>query len=140
MISVSQLTKPEGWDELSRLASILHEDTRHISEKELGVLVKDKNIAIVVARADGEIIGMGTLYMIPKVGKLNAYMEDVIVDEAYRGQGLGEKIVRELVGIAKNQGVKGISLTSRTHRVAAHKLYTKLGFSIFETNVFRLKL
>ena len=142
MTEVSQLTRAtEGAArELAALGSALHEDSRSMSTAELEELVNDKNIALVVVQDDGSVVGMGTLYIIPKIGKRNAYIEDVIVDEKYRGQGLGEKLVRELVAIAKEKGVRSITLTSRLQRVAAHKLYEKLGFKTKETNVFQLKL
>lgn len=107
---------------------------------DLAALVADKNVVLAVALDDGAVVGMGTLYIIPKVGKKNAYIEDVIVHEKYRGRGLGEQLTRLLIENAKKEGVVSISLTSRSHRVAAHKLYTKLGFSVQETNVFKLKL
>jgi ribosomal protein S18 acetylase RimI-like enzyme len=106
---------------------------------ELKDLILDADVDLFVARDDERIVGMGALYFIRKIGKCNAYIEDVIVDEAYRGQGLGEKLVRALIETAKQKGVRSITLTSRSERVAAHKLYEKLGFKTKETNVFQLK-
>jgi ribosomal protein S18 acetylase RimI-like enzyme len=142
MATVSLLTKAtqKAADELAALGSALHADSRTLTTDELGKLLSNENLALVVVEDDGRIVGMGSLYVIPKIGKQNAYIEDVIVDESYRGQGLGEKLVRELIDIAKQRGVKSVTLTSRSHRAAAHKLYVKLGFNTVDTNVFKLSL
>lgn len=126
--------------ELAALGSTLHEDSRSMTLQALDEIVNDKNIALAVVKDANRIVGMGTLYIIPKIGKKNAYLEDIIVDEAYRGQGLGGKLTTLLIESARARGVGSITLTSRDIRVAAHKLYTKLGFKIVETNVFKLKL
>jgi ribosomal protein S18 acetylase RimI-like enzyme len=126
--------------ELAALGSVLHGDTRTLSTEQLERIVEDRNIILMVVKDSGKIIGMATLYILPKIGKCNGIIEDVIVDEKYRGQGLGEKLVRALLEEGKRVGVQSVSLTSRSHRVAAHKLYLKLGFSIQETNVFKLSL
>lgn len=126
--------------DLARLGSELHGDSRSLSKQNLDELISKKDLAIVVVRDSDQIVGMGSLYVIQKIGKLNAYIEDVIVDSGYRGQGLGERVVRQLLTIAKEKGVRGVTLTSRSHRIAAHKLYEKLGFKTVDTNVFKLSL
>ena len=107
---------------------------------ELQEIVSDKNVALVAIRDDNKLIGMATLYMITKFGKRVAFVEDVVVDEAYRGQGLGEKLMRAVIAIAREERVGTLNLTSRPERVAANKLYQKVGFELKNTNVYRLKL
>lgn len=142
MILIERLTEATAAaaSELAALGSKLHEDLRSLSEKELSSITADPNIILMVVKDGERVIGMATLYVLPKVGKKNGLIEDVIVDESYRGQGLGEKLVRALLEEGKKANVRSVSLTSRSHRVAAHKLYTKLGFTIQETNVFKLSL
>jgi GNAT superfamily N-acetyltransferase len=48
---------------------------------------------------------------------------DVVVDEAYRGRGLGKKLVKWITGLADLQGMFGILATRD-----AHGLYEKYGF------------
>lgn len=107
---------------------------------DLQAIVGDKNVALVVARDEGRIIGMGTLYMMTKFGKRMSHVEDVVVDEAYRGQGIGKKIMDAVVDVARDERVAYVQLTSRPDRVAGNKLYQKLGFESRETNVYRLEL
>jgi ribosomal protein S18 acetylase RimI-like enzyme len=142
MIEILQLTEATqaAADDLAHLGSLLHEDKRTMRVDELTEIVQDKNIALVVLRDETRIVGMATLYVIPKVGKQNGLIEDVIVDETYRGQGLGEKLTARLISIAREKDLSSISLTSNPKRTAAHKLYEKLGFVKKETDVFKLAL
>ncbi len=142
MITVTQLKKAssENIRELEALAGALHEDERKSSQGEVDALIENPQAILIVAKDGERIIGMGALYLNQKIGKLASYIEDVIVDDAYRGQGLGVRIVHALIDGAREKGALSISLTSRPERVAAHALYEKFGFKKRETNVFRLIL
>ena len=130
----------QALDELNALSHELHDDDRSATMQDLGQLVKDETAILFVVRDGEKIIGMASLYLIPKIGSKTSLLEDVIVDSKYRGQGLGEKLVRAVVDEAKKRGLKSISLSSRPVRVAAHKLYEKVGFQKKETDVFKLTL
>ena len=68
---------------------------------------------VFVARVDGEIVGSLTLvqYRIPT--GLKAWIEDVVVDEAARGHGVGEALNMAALDEARKRGAKAVSLTSR---------------------------
>ncbi len=55
-------------------------------------------------------------------------LEYVAVDEAYRGQGLGVGIVKEIIKEAKENGCYKLIATSRHGREGLHKWYEELGF------------
>jgi Acetyltransferases len=63
-------------------------------------------------------------------------IHDVVVDEAARGQGVGEALSREAQRIATEAGAESLRLTSRSHRAAAHRLYERLGFEPVDTNAY----
>ncbi len=103
----------------------------------------DSPSALILARApgvEGEIVGAATLGVFRTPSGLHAHVEDVIVDEAMRGQGIGEALVNHLLQIAREMGLKGVSLTCNPHRVAANSLYQKMGFKKWETNVYWYEL
>ena len=56
------------------------------------------------------------------------FMEDVFVDENFRSQGLGTKLVEELIKVAKENNCYKLSGTSRYARPKVHELYMHLGF------------
>ena len=89
---------------------------------------------------DEQIAGMLTvgIYHSPTGGK--AWIEDVVVDEAFRGQGLSKLLVAHAIEFTKSQGIPSLMLTSNPKRIAANKLYQTMGFERKETNVYRMKL
>lgn len=89
---------------------------------------------------NGELVGMGWIFPRQTLLRRQAVVEDMIVNDKYRGQGLGEKILLDLINWAKRQGVEVIELTTNPKRVAANKLYQKVGFVLHPTNHYLLKL
>ena len=63
--------------------------------------------------------------------------EDVVVDAAARGAGVGERLVREALTLARREGAVKVLLTSNAARQAAHRLYERVGFVRYDTDVFR---
>ena len=107
---------------------------------ELALLVDDPGSVLFVARLEGRIVGSLTLVLYRIPTGVKAWIEDVVVDEAARGHGIGELLNRAALDEAARRGVKGVSLTSRPSREAANRLYQRIGFSIRETNVYRYDL
>ncbi|MBM7825017.1 ribosomal protein S18 acetylase RimI-like enzyme [Arcanobacterium pluranimalium] len=83
------------------------------------------------------ILGMLTLVTFEIPTGWRAWIEDVVVDEAARGQGAGQKLVEAAIDLAQKKGVKSVDLTSRPSREAANRLYRRAGFTQRETNVYR---
>lgn len=103
---------------------------------ELQQLLDSPSILIVARSLDGVIVGTATLGVFRTPSGLHAHVEDVIVDDAIRGQGCGEELVQYLLQIACDLGLDGVSLTCNPRRVAANRLYQKMGFQKWETNVY----
>ncbi|HEY7600940.1 MAG TPA: GNAT family N-acetyltransferase [Methylomirabilota bacterium] len=56
-------------------------------------------------------------------------LEDVFVDEAGRGQGIGAALVRHVIDEARRRGCYKLIATSRDERPRVHALYRRLGFA-----------
>jgi ribosomal protein S18 acetylase RimI-like enzyme len=94
-----------------------------------------------VARDDeGRIVGVSTLAVFPIPTARRAWVEDVIVDEAVNGQGIGRRLTEAMLDRARELGCATVDLTSRPSRAAANHLYRKVGFVARETNVYRYEL
>jgi len=104
---------------------------------ELTLVVNDPGSVVFVARLEGRIVGSLSLILYRIPTGLKAWIEDVVVDEAARGHGIGELLNRAALDEAARRGVKGVSLTSRPSREAANRLYQRIGFTARETNVYR---
>lgn len=83
------------------------------------------------------ILGMLTLATFDIPTGRRAWIEDVVVDEAARGQGAGQALVEAALEKAEEVGAVTVDLTSRPHREAANRLYVRCGFQPRETNVYR---
>lgn len=106
----------------------------------LGEIVRSPCNTVLVARdlhVGGRIVGTLTLVVFRIPTGVRAWIEDVVVDEPMRRQGVGEALTREAIHRAVERGARTIDLTSRLSRDPAHRLYQRLGFTLRETNVYR---
>jgi ribosomal protein S18 acetylase RimI-like enzyme len=107
---------------------------------ELAEIVDNPHSVLFIARVDGSIVGSLTLafYRIPT--GLKAWIEDVVVDASARGHGVGEALNAAAIDESRRRGAKNVSLTSRPSREAANRLYQRLGFHPYDTNLYRYSL
>jgi ribosomal protein S18 acetylase RimI-like enzyme len=125
----------------ARLTPQLSSSNPSPGRAELEEIVASPATALLLARDDaGQIVGSLTLALFRIPTALRAWIEDVVVDEAARGQGVGEALNRAALDRAREAGAKTVDLTSRPSREAANRLYQRLGFVERETNVFRYDL
>ena len=68
-----------------------------------------------------------------------ALIEDVVVDQNYRGKGYGKVMIEKVMELCRNKGNVTLMLTSRPSRIVANQLYQSLGFEKRETNVYKMK-
>jgi ribosomal protein S18 acetylase RimI-like enzyme len=104
---------------------------------ELEAIMASPATRLLLAHDDGDLVGMLTLAVFRIPTGVRAWIEDVVVDGAARGRGVGEALSRRAVALAEGAGAKTVELTSRPSREAANRLYRRLGFEIRETNVYR---
>jgi ribosomal protein S18 acetylase RimI-like enzyme len=142
VITVSELTEAEVTADLvaafERLLPQLSSSAAALTLAELAELVRFEASHLLVARDDdGTILGSMTLVVFPIPTGVRGWIEDVVVDEAARGLGVGELLNRWALGLADRLGARTVDLTSRPSRVAANALYRKIGFEERETNIYR---
>lgn len=108
---------------------------------EVQAMLAHQAVTQFVARDDsGAIVGVSTLAVFPIPTARRAWIEDVIVDEASSGQGIGRLLTEAMLDRARDLGCATVDLTSRPSREAANHLYKKVGFVERETNVYRYDL
>jgi GNAT superfamily N-acetyltransferase len=92
----------------------------------------DPNNELIVAEADGEVIGTLQLMFLPSIsyqGGTRAQVESVRVAQHLRGQGIGAEMMTWTIERARQRGCHMVQLTSHKSRVDAHRFYERLGFT-----------
>ena len=92
--------------------------------------LEDPNSALVVAEMADAIAGVAALHVFPlfehtaRRGRLVA----LVVDDAFRGQGIGRALMEAAEGRARSLGSHDMEITSARDRVAAHEFYAAMGY------------
>jgi len=110
-----------------------------ITKKTVEWVLSQKSNTVVVALEDNKIIGMATLIEENLFTANLGIVDEVVVDETFRGQGVASKILEEIVLIAKNRKMDLLKLDT-TPNSPANRLYEKCGFSKKEASLYKLYL
>jgi len=122
---------------LARLVPQLSSSGSPPDVEALEAIVASDSSVLLIAVSERVIVGALTLVLFRIPTGLRAWIEDVIVDEAARGRGIGEALNQAAIERARAAGARTVDLTSRPSREAANRLYQRLGFVERETNVYR---
>jgi GNAT superfamily N-acetyltransferase len=130
---------PEYHEAMQRFLNQLTTSPMVLTEGMFHQLLASENSHLFFIMKDEQIAGMLSvgIYYSPTGGK--AWIEDVVVDETFRGQGLSKQLVAHAIEFVKSQQIPLLMLTSNPKRIAANKLYQAMGFERKETNVYRMK-
>jgi ribosomal protein S18 acetylase RimI-like enzyme len=141
-VQVEVLSKvtAEAVEAFGRLLPQLSRSAAPLDHDGLAKIVEAPASTVLIARTGGVITGTLTLVMFPIPTGLRAWIEDVVVDEAAGRQGIGSALTLEALRIAREAGARTVDLSSRPSRVAAGRLYEKLGFQARETRMYRYAL
>jgi ribosomal protein S18 acetylase RimI-like enzyme len=147
-ISVSPLTDidDETVTTFANLLPQLSSSARPPDRDALAAIIAHEAITVFVARRepdelrDAPIVGTLTLVIVPLPTGIRAHIEDVVVDAAARGHGVGERLTRAALEYASEHGARTVDLTSRPSREAANRLYRRMGFQQRESNTYRYTL
>jgi ribosomal protein S18 acetylase RimI-like enzyme len=84
-----------------------------------------------VAIRDGRIVGTFALLIMDNLGHLGApsgVIEDVAVDPACQGEGIGRAMMEHALRVCGDKGCYKVALSSNLNRQRAHAFYESLGF------------
>jgi ribosomal protein S18 acetylase RimI-like enzyme len=124
-----------------RLIPQLSSSSAPTSRDQLAAITASEATVLFVARdGRGRIVGSLTLAVFSIPTGVRAWIEDVVVDDAARGAGIGEELVGAAIERARTAGARTVDLTSRPSREAANRLYLRVGFESRSTNVYRRTL
>ena len=139
-IEIADSVTTELVDAFARLIPQLSKSNPPPTAEALADMIASPASVVFIARLDGEIVGSLTLVAFRIPTGLRTMVEDVVVDEAARGTGVAVALTEAAMNEARRLGASTIDLTSRPSRVAANKLYQRIGFVQRDTNVYRFVL
>lgn len=136
IIEVKEAT-PQLIQEINTLLAQLSTRKPQIDVTILQQIIDSPDTHLYIYYKEGKAVGMLTLasYLAPTGRKW--WIEDVVVDERYRGCGIGQALVENAALEVHNHGGGSLLLTSRPSREAANRLYQRAGFEKRETNVYK---
>lgn len=98
--------------------------------------VSNPDRIVFYAYMDGQPAGQ---IRVSKHWNLYAYIEDIAVEEGYRGRGVGRALMERAIRWAKSKGFPGMMLETQSNNVAGCRLYERCGFELcgFDTHLYK---
>ncbi|HSJ25210.1 MAG TPA: ribosomal protein S18-alanine N-acetyltransferase [Longimicrobiales bacterium] len=95
------------------------------SESTFRGLLRRRDAELIVAEADSAVVGYAVYWTVLDQSELG----NVAVAPAWRGRGIGDMLVAEVVRRAGQAGVREVFLEVRPSNAAARRLYERFGFA-----------
>ena len=137
VVEQATIANAELIEAFQRLIPQLSSSNPPPTQEELAEIIAAPSTVLFIARLDEHIVGTLTLATFRIPTGVRAWIEDVVVDSATRGHGVGEALNQAAILEAHHRGAITVDLTSRPSREAANRLYQRIGFVARDTNVYR---
>jgi ribosomal protein S18 acetylase RimI-like enzyme len=137
VVEQATIANAELIEAFQRLIPQLSSSNPPPTQDELAQIISAPSTVLFIARLDEHIVGTLTLATFRIPTGVRAWIEDVVVDTAARGHGVGEALNQAAILEARHRGAITVDLTSRPSREAANRLYQRIGFVARDTNVYR---
>ena len=99
------------------------------AEETLEEICKKDNYAMLIAKKDGVVLGTATAICSTLLTGSFLVVEDVVVREDTRGQGVGRLLMEAIDDYAKEKNADYTILVSSGFRKGAHKFYEACGYT-----------
>ena len=130
---------PELAARMRELVTMIGHNAKELTDADVKEIIDSPSTTLFVAldKQTQYIAGMALLlvYRIPYVRK--AYLDDLVVDEKFRGKGIGSLLLKKIVDTAKEKKAAYLDFSSRPRREESNGLYEKFGFEKRDSNVYR---
>ena len=137
VVEQATIANAELIEAFQRLIPQLSSSNPPPTHDELAEIISAPSTVLFIARLDEHIVGTLTLATFRIPTGVRTWIEDVVVDTAARGHGVGEALNQAAILEAHHRGAVTVDLTSRPSREAANRLYQRIGFVARDTNVYR---
>lgn len=111
-----------------------------VTEEMVRRTVEAENTHLFAVMEGERIVGCASLCVFESPTGRKASVEDVVIQEAFRGRQLGKELMQHVIEYARTLAPINLQLTSRPERVAANAMYQSLGFQKRNTNAYRMEI
>jgi ribosomal protein S18 acetylase RimI-like enzyme len=127
-IEIKQLEKNsvDTYSSIMGLLPQLYDNVFKLTYDDFGNILKSNYLKIFIAQSNNRVIAIGTLVSYIKLTGNVGIIEDFVVDEKYRGTGVGSNLLNHVVNYGFNSGISFIDVNTR--REEASLFYKKNGF------------
>lgn len=119
------------WEDLWRTYLTFYEQklAQEVTEMLFRRLLADGHHAGLVAEQDGKLVGFTHYLFHDSTWSIapTCYLEDLFVDEAIRGGGIGRKLIEGVYAAADDAGCNNVYWHTHDHNAQARKLYDRIG-------------
>ena len=106
---------------------------QQVAERLASVLDDQKHLILAAVSGD-RVVGWAHAYVCCLVeSDTFAELGGLVVDESYRGKGIGGKLLDKVENWAHQKGCAAVSVRSNIIRLQAHKFYTARGYDQIKT-------
>ncbi len=124
-------------EQISDLYKQLNPNKQQLELRE--ILNTNNPVVIACCYVEDKIVGIASMANYKVISGNKGWIEDVVVDQNYRGMGIGRKLVEKLLNLAKEQKLSEVLLFTESHRNEAIKLYESLNFHKKGSDIYTLK-
>ena len=117
--------------------------TKYGAEELERILVDEETPVFVCEDEQGRVRGHGFCMMQHSGGRLleehtTVYIDDICVDEAARGQGVGRVLYNHILAFAREKGAYNVTLNVWTCNPGAMAFYEKLGLTPYKVGMEKI--
>ena len=113
-----------------------YEKVLSVEAKDYTTFIDNPQKVIFFAEVNGKPVGQ--IKVVPWWNKF-AYIEELVVDTKFRGQGVGRALMNRAIAWAKEQKFPGITLETQDNNVPACKFYEKCGFVLGGFDLYAIR-
>ena len=136
IINEIKIATPELHTQILNLLKQLTNKDFQFTYDDFNSIVNSEHSVLIGAFEENILVGILTLAIVQIPTSKNGRIEDVVVDEKFRGKGIGEKLSLEAIRVGQELKLSKLFLTSNPKRIEANKLYQKIGFQLGTTNSY----
>lgn len=92
--------------------------------------LSDRDKRIIAAYSGAKVVGIATIVFMDRLNRTakEMYVAELVVMEPYQNKGVGKKLMRSCVTLARQKKCFRVRLESGFGRKKSHKFYKKIGF------------